>query len=814
MSDRPDLIVKRAGDSQEKVHSSSPSENLNLIRLARLESVGVSRGDITRSGLYPSLPNLQLDSTDLRSQLNSSDFPAKPIDASIHIGQAQRLESKLLQGLQTNLNQADDSGADNYSEASRNKDAIRQIRSHYVKAYAATRSNELTGRDNEGSFSSKEVIKLFEEFEERLNPEKTTGLLSQYQESMNTLPFQLWLNNLSASVSTRQLEPDQENPFSAHAKAIKGLQSIPTPTSHIEKAFRQAIEDADQIDPAALKAKLYQIQATKTGATLHGDQEAVSRCNDEMKSVALYQLSPGLLRAAHAVHLDNTGNRLEAAENLLTVALDYPEAAKFINSNDNTFEKLLNHALNGERDPVEAARSTAEHLENYRKLLQEVPKYLSSGETDKAKEALQAAGQEAQRACLQAEQIDHGRMAENAEFFRKQFEAERSKPHGDIDPRKIELFLQNTKRYEELSHIESHAQLALATVELPLSHDTYGVRKRIERIEANDPTISEQPGMDSRIRELKDLSREKRWSEQALDALKNNAGSIVAIGSGFIAGTAVAGLTCWSGPGAGFAGFAAGAATSGAVATLLGSGTDYVLGNEVTLKSSGLHFLEGASGGTIGLFEKGTALALEANAARSAVLSAEGGLEASGATVLTSAGKNTLADFLSQQLQSLPVRGLSPGGQELTYKILGSGVASAEQSIPKLINGDPQGYLQDVASGTLTSYLSRLPFKTATASGAFRNLVPPINPGGLAMSSGLMAGRNAFGLLNDSDSPPLNSPEFSRTLLRDTGYDLLRSYTTYGLGRQLGLPKLSYSNPATTSTISSFFTPKEKLFAW
>ena len=89
----------------------------------------------------------------------------------------------------------------------------------------------------------------------------------------------------------------------------------------------------------------------------------------------------------------------------------------------------------------------------------------------------------------------------------------------------------------------------------------------------------------------------------------------MAVGSGFVVGLGVAGLTAWSGLGGPALGYAAGLGTAGIVGSALGTGTDYLVGNPGYLGgSTGVRFLEGTSGGILGTLEAPTLLALEANA--------------------------------------------------------------------------------------------------------------------------------------------------------------------------------------------------------
>jgi hypothetical protein len=76
------------------------------------------------------------------------------------------------------------------------------------------------------------------------------------------------------------------------------------------------------------------------------------------------------------------------------------------------------------------------------------------------------------------------------------------------------------------------------------------------------------------------------------ESLRQNSGTIVGMG----AGMAVGALTCWSGPGAGVAAFAAGSFAAGLVGGSAGTATDWALGNGVSLNSFGGHCFEGLGG--------------------------------------------------------------------------------------------------------------------------------------------------------------------------------------------------------------------------
>lgn len=136
--------------------------------------------------------------------------------------------------------------------------------------------------------------------------------------------------------------------------------------------------------------------------------------------------------------------------------------------------------------------------------------------------------------------------------------------------------------------------------------------KLVSEIE-NDPygkdfiaELNALPGHDGRSfwGDIKEDTRPRTTGETIVNFFKGAAGvlkevaiSVASWASGAVVGVGVAGLSCWSGPGAVIAGGAAGFATGAAV----GSGLRYLLGDEVSWKSAALDGISGLTGGVTGM---------------------------------------------------------------------------------------------------------------------------------------------------------------------------------------------------------------------
>ncbi len=229
---------------------------------------------------------------------------------------------------------------------------------------------------------------------------------------------------------------------------------------------------------------------------------------------------------------------------------------------------------------------------------------------------------------------------------------ENFKPRDERDEEQISLLESVIKDKDSLSDILSYYtvltrmefqkqalnQARLAVIEIDVAFgkgDNHPYTKDIE----NDPygsgfteNLGQTPEGKDIWEQVKDSTRDLDWYESACQWFKGNAkDETIAIASGaggFTVGTAVAGLTCWSGPGAVIAGGASGFATGAVIGSMLHSS----LGDTVSPTSIAFNGLDGLSDGLAGaarnLAMRSGALALERWTGRAMIQGAGETLEA------------------------------------------------------------------------------------------------------------------------------------------------------------------------------------------
>ncbi len=454
--------------------------------------------------------------------------------------------------------------------------------------------NLLKQKEIINSSSVKSIEKQYENFLERTNQTSALNDFRRWKPLLETLPFQSWLDLSGASTNSQRIIEEGKNPFTAHHKAVRALNETSSNTYMADMYFRNAIEAADKLDPKALDANIARVKLqTKTEKDkAPPDRFTLTSLKAEEEALILLKASPGLMRVAYADFLLNSGNRDQAFHQLIAAA-DNPAAIAIINKNNGYYEQLVDRSLHGDKSIITPAHRASEQLEDFNNHFNSALGHLKSGDKERAKEEFQTAYNSAQEARQSIQGVDTQDMGHNAQLFAEAINREKNKSPETINHEKLKAMEDLQQHYKTLAHLPALTALAQAKAELTVSADNGKVsteRNQIVRsliaYADSDSRLGDLTGIKQQVDYIKELVHEHSYGEMAWDYLRRNSGSIVALGAGF----GVAGLTCWSGPGAALAG----AAAAGAVAGTL---TDWAVGNEVSLESFGGHCLEGAGGG-------------------------------------------------------------------------------------------------------------------------------------------------------------------------------------------------------------------------
>jgi hypothetical protein len=386
--------------------------------------------------------------------------------------------------------------------------------------------------------------------------------------------------------------------------------------------------------------KIADIEAEQAKLTTEFDLGKTFELEQQKQLAMVLKDDRGEVMLSYAQFLIKEGRNVEASNLLLDVATEHPTVAARIGQE--TFDSLITQSSTTKRlvDMEIQARAS---IDKYTELTMQAQK---EDNPDKWTEAVA----ELEKITKSPSALDIKAANEMLAVYEKQIAEEKQKPIGEQNNEIIAALEQDKTHLEGVmgnnKRFQSYAKFELARISV-MTDNVANADQLLNEIAASDPNFEHDmtqnnPDMAKQfslihdsVAAYKEDIREKPWYEDAWhytkkagsavayaasaswQFIKENLGMVVATAAGIVVGTVVAGLTCWSGPGAVIAGAAAGMAAGALVGGILGTGTDYAMGKDVTWGSAGQRMLDGGTGALGGYIFKGAQVGRAAYVARS-----------------------------------------------------------------------------------------------------------------------------------------------------------------------------------------------------
>ncbi len=310
-----------------------------------------------------------------------------------------------------------------------------------------------------------------------------------------------------------------------------------------EASFKQAIAQADQLDPRQISSTLTKVQRLEQQYA--NNPSTLGELKDYEQGLQSLQHAGAVARLSYAEFLISQGRSSEAQPLLARVAQLDPQ---FVAEHKADVQKLQD-AASGQQQAA-----SSQTFDDPFQHLQKADDAMKHGK-------IKDAQKEAEAAVAAAQKIDR-------QGLQKQINAVNQQISQETDPQKKTALQQQATALDQYEHSLSYAKMTLAAVEIS-QHNYNSARQALDEVKRDDPDLLKRKAIEPMFSKLySDSQAPSTWDKIwgfAKNVLKEAACDAVAI----VAAAGVVAATSLTGPGALIAGGATGAAVYTGMKTLV-----------------------------------------------------------------------------------------------------------------------------------------------------------------------------------------------------------------------------------------------------